>query len=69
MTIADFARAAWRYLGQWGEAIDHDPVIDLEKRVARLEREVGREQPLASPNVSDPGGPRRSLSPPGDTGG
>lgn len=40
MSIADRLRAAWRLLGEWGEAVEYDPVEDLHRRVSRLERQV-----------------------------
>jgi hypothetical protein len=37
MTLVERLKAAWRFFGQWAEAVDFDPVEDLQRRVSELE--------------------------------
>lgn len=49
MTFKDHARSALRTLERFAEAIDPDPLEELRRRVARLERQAFGDQ--ASPLV------------------
>lgn len=54
MTFLTRAKAAFRALERFAEAIDADPVEDLRRRVARLEREAVEHPVCPRPTIDGP---------------
>lgn len=53
MTLINRTRAAWRYLGEFAEAMEYDPLNELRLRVARLERQSGIDPQHSAPVVTE----------------